>query len=437
MSKRTRRAGIAGLAAALVGMLSLTGCGAPGGGAGSGGGKGTVNVVLSNHPWQRGIEPLIPEFEKESGIKVEVQTFAEQQARDRILLNLQSKSTATDVYMTLPSREGPQFWGAGYYEPLDGYLEQAPNSYKADDFSPSAIAGMKNADGNVIAVPLNIEGPVLFYRTDVFEELGLQVPTTIEEVIQTAKKIKDAGEVTPITLRGAAAAVPFDFGPFLHGEGLEWTKDDGTANFDQPGAAKAIEEYATLARDYGPDGVINYSFTESSNLFAQGKVAMSLESSNELNSLIDPGNSTVVDNVGVAKMPAGSVRAAPTALSWGLAMSPFSKNKDAAWKFMEWATSPEVQLKLTQADIAPPRDSVASDPSYLEGLSTPTQKQWLEAVADIQANGNTEVGPVGTKAPAMREVIGNGIGKAILGEATPEEAAAEIQAGLNELLDQE
>lgn len=430
MSKIVRRIGAVATAALVA--TTVTACGSPGEGSSD---SDAITVVLSNHPWQRGLEPLISEFEEESGIKVNVQTFAEQQARDRILLNLQSKSSAMDVFMTLPSREGPQFSDAGYYQPLDDYLAESPDSYEADDFSPSAIDGMKDADGNTIAVPINIEGPVLYYRTDVFEELGLDVPETIDEVLAAAQTIEDAGEVTPITLRGAAAAIAFDFGPFFHGEGLEWTKEDGTANFDQPGAVKAIDDYATLARDFGPDGVINYSFTESSNLFAQGKVAMSLESSNELNSVFDPEASTVSELVGVAKMPGGSVEAAPTALSWGVTMSPFSEKKDAAWEFLQWATSPETQLKLTEAEIAPPRDSVAKDPSYVEELSTPTQQQWLEAVADIQENGHTEVGPVGTKAPSMRETLGNAIGKVILGEVTAEQAAEEIQTNLNEQLD--
>jgi len=432
MSRIARRVGVIAAATLIAG--TATACGSPGEGSSESG--GAINVVLSNHPWQRGIEPLISQFEEESGIKVNVQTFAEQQARDRILLNLQSKSSAMDVYMSLPSREGPQFSGAGYYEPLDDYMSKAPDSYKADDFSPSAIDGMKDADGNIIAAPINIEGPVLYYRTDVFEELGLDVPETIDDVIAAAKTIKEKGDITPITLRGASAAIPFTFGPFLHGEGVEWTNDQGTANFDQPGAVKAIDEYATLARDYGPDGVINYSFTESSNLFAQGKVAMELESSNELNSVFDPKNSTVSDSVGVAKMPAGSVEAAPTALSWGIAMSAYSEKKDAAWEFIQWATSPEIQLELTKAEIAPPRDSVAEDPSYVENFSSSTEKQWLEAVADIQENGNTEVGPVGTKAPSMRETIGDAIGKVILGEATAEEAAKEIQTELNKQLDE-
>lgn len=431
MNSTTRR-----VIAALSGLTltaALAACGNPT--DATSGGEKTVNLIMSNHPWQRGLEPMIKDFEAQSGVKVNVQTFAEQQARDKIQLNLQSRSAAMDVYMTLPSREGPQFSKAGYYEPLDDHLAKAPAEYKADDFSKGAMEGMRSSDGKTIALPLNIEGPVLYYRKDVFTKLGLQPPKTIDEMTAAAAKIKAEGDgITPITLRGAAAALPFTFGPFLHGEGVEWTNDAGEPNFTQPGAVKAIDQYATLAREYGPQGVINYSFTDSSTLFAQGKAAMELESTNELNSLIGQDNSTVADQVGVVKMPAGSVKAAPTALSWGIAMSPFSTNKDAAWQFMQWATSPETQLALTKANIAPPRDGVAKDPAYTSTLDTETKKEWGEALADVQENGNTEVGPVGTKAPAMREVVGNSVGKVILGEADAQTAANEIQQGLTPLL---
>lgn len=417
--------------------LVLSACGNPTDAENAGeSGAGEINLVISNHPWQRGIEPLISDFEEETGIKVNVQTFAEQQARDRIQLNLSSRSDAMDVFMTLPSREGPLFSNSEYYEPLDSYLEEAPEEYEAEDFSEAAFEGMIFND-QVMALPINVEGPVLYYRTDVFEELGLEPPSTVEELLDVAETIDaERDDVIPVTLRGAAAALPFTFGPFLHGNGGSWTTNGGP-NFEDPAAIRAIDEYATLAREYGPDGVINYSFTESSNLFAQGGVAMEIESSNELNSLIDPSNSTVPDEVGVVPMPAGTEGSVPTVLSWGLAMSASSNNKDEAWEFMQWATSPEVQLQLTEADIAPPRDGVAAHPQYLESLDSPVLQQWSEAVQDLQENGNTEVGPVGENAPAMREVVGNAIGRAILGQASPEEAAAEIQDGLAPLLDEE
>jgi multiple sugar transport system substrate-binding protein len=427
---RMRKRFAAGLTAAAFGVAAV-GCGNP---SDSESGTAEINLIMSNHPWQRAIEPLIPQFEKETGISVQVQTFAEQQARDKIQLNLQSRSEAMDVFMTLPSREGPQFSKAGYYAPLDDHLAKAPEDYQRDDFSRGAFDGMK-ADGKVIAVPINVEGPVLYYRKDLFAQWNLTPPKTVDDLLKVAAQIKQKSTtISPITLRGVSAAIPFTFGPFFHGTGLTWTDPDGSPNFDKPGAAEAIQQYATLAKDFGPPGVINYSFTESSTLFAQGKAAMSLESSNELNSVIDPKASTVSDKVGVAGVPAGSAKAAPTVLSWGIAVSAYSAKKDDAWRFVQWATSPKIQLELTKKDIAPPRTSVSKDPAYVATLDTPTKKEWSAALAEIQQNGDIEVGPVGEKAPAMRKVIGDAVGKAILGTATPEQAAAEIQKNLAPLL---
>ncbi|WKU05575.1 sugar ABC transporter substrate-binding protein [Micromonospora sp. HUAS LYJ1] len=418
-----------GLALALVGGLAA-GCG----GGDSGGSADEISLVMSNHPWQKAIEPLLPEFEKTAGIKVKVQTFAEQQARDKISLTLQSRSSSMDVFMTLPSREGLQFSKAGYYAPLDDYMSKSA-AYDAADF-PAAVKGGMTVQDTMIAAPVNVEGVVLYYRTDLFEKYGITPPKTLDELptVAAAIKQKSDGKVTPIALRGQSAALPFTFGPFLHSQGVEWTKPDGTPNFDSPGAADAINRYATLARDYGPPGVVNNTFTQSSALFAAGTVAMELESSNEISSINDPKTSKVVGKIGVLDFPAGSAGSKSTVLSWGIAMSSYSKHKDAAWKFIEWATSKETQLKLTEGGIAPPRTSVAQDKAYTDTLNTDTLKQWSQALANVQTNGSTEVGPVGVAAPEMRKVVGDAVGKVILGQATAEAAAKEIQDGLTPLL---
>lgn len=419
----------AGLALVMTATLTAA-CGSSGGGSAN-----EINLILSNQPWQRAIQPLIGDFEKQSGVKVKVQTFAEQQARDKILLNLQSHSSAMDVFMSLPSREGLQFAKAGYYQPLDSYLSKASADYKSDDF-PSAVRAGMTIDNKMIAVPINVEGVVLYYRTDLFQQYGLTPPATLDDLPKVAAAIKEksGGKITPITLRGQAAALPFTFGPFLHSDGAEWTKPDGTPNLTDPRAVTAIDQYATLARDYGPPGVVNNTFTQSSAMFAAGNAAMELESSNELSSINDPKTSKVVGKIGVADFPAGSTGSKSTVLSWGLAMSAYSKHKDAAWKFMQWATSPATQLKLTADGIAPPRTSVAEDKAYTDTLNTPTLQQWNAALKKAQANGSTEVGPVGVAAAQMRKVVGDGVDKVILGQATAAQAANEIQTGLTPLL---
>lgn len=413
--------------------LAVAACGGGGTTGSSGGGGKEITLIMSNHPWQRAIEPHLADFTKQTGITVKVQTFAEQQMRDKIQLNLKSRSAAMDVFMTLPSREGPQFAKAGYYQSLDDYLSKAPADYKADDFSQGAMGGMK-IDGKTVGIPINVEGTALFYRADLFKKYGINPPTSLDELNQAAATIKAKNEVTPIALRGVSPAIPYTFAPFLYSLGGQWTSDATTPTMNTPQAVEAIQRYAKLAKDYGPQGVINNTFTQSSALMAQGKVAMELESSNELSSIIDPKSSTVADKIGVASFPAGSAGSKPTVLSWALGMSNYSKNKDGAWKFIQWATSPETQLALTESGIAPPRKSVAQDPKYTATLDTPAKKQWAQVLSEIQETGNAAVGPVGVKAPAMRQVVGDAIGQVILGRLTADKAAAQIQQGLTPLL---
>lgn len=427
MKRLPRRA--VGVVAALGLALGLTACDSSGG---DDDGSITLNVLLNNNAIGSGLNQLIDDFNSSntSGITVVPEVLAEQQMRDKEQLNLQSRSSEMDVYMTLPSREGPLFLDSGYYEPLDEWFAGADAAYEVDGFGPSAINSMRIED-TLVAIPMNVEGPVMYYRTDLLEDAGVEVPSSVEDLM-TAAEALDAtsdGSWVPITLRGQADALAFDFGAFFHAQGLTWATD-GMPNFDDPAAAVAIDQYAILARDYGPEGVINYSFNESTNLYASGGAAIELESSNLLSSIIDPNTSTVIEDTGVAPMPGGE----GAILSWGLAMSPFSENKDAAWEFIEWATSPEVQLEMALLGVAPPRDAVFDDPEYQESLDTPLLQQWRDTVLFILENGNPEVGPVGFQAPAMRKVIGDGVGSVILGQATAEEAAAAIQEQLIPML---
>ncbi|UUL76583.1 hypothetical protein NG819_01885 [Pseudarthrobacter sp. Fe7] len=60
----------AAVAAAM--SLGLTACGGGGGGSDQAKQSGTVRVTLANHVWTEGIKAAIPEFEKSSGLKVEL-----------------------------------------------------------------------------------------------------------------------------------------------------------------------------------------------------------------------------------------------------------------------------------------------------------------------------------------------------------------------------
>jgi len=415
----------------LAGSMILTGCG------GESSPSGSITVLAQHHPWTTAIEPYIPEFEEETGIDVDLQSFSEEQARDKSLVTLQSRSSEFDVFMSLKSREGLLYAQSGFYEPLDEYVddpELAPESYRFEDFQASPLEG-ERVEGQLVGLPIIVEGPVIFYRKDLFGEYDIAPPEDIFELVDAARQIQEntGGDVYGVAIRGLNTALPYTFGPFFHNMGIEWLAEDGSPNFDTPESAEAIDLYATLAREYGPPGVVSNSFTQSSALFAQGRAGMEIDSSNELQSVIDPESSSVIDDVGVMPIPPGPGGNHPTVLQWGISTSAFSENKDAAWEFMKWATSPEMQLNLAFDGIASPRVSTWEDSEFRETLDEPVKEEWADTLNFVQEEGNPEVAPPGEDQPRIREIVGNAIDNVILGETTAEEAAEEIQRELGNL----
>src|SRR5690625_763317 len=160
---RTKHA-IAGLCAATL-ALTATACA----GSDTESDSDTIHVLLNNNGIGDRLALLVDDFSEQTGIEVEVEVLAEQQMRDRQLLNLQSRSTSMDVFMTLPSREGPLYLSEEYYEPLDDHIGDASDDWNPDDFSDIVMDGM-TVDGTLVSIPMNVEGPIMYYREDLLAE---------------------------------------------------------------------------------------------------------------------------------------------------------------------------------------------------------------------------------------------------------------------------
>jgi multiple sugar transport system substrate-binding protein len=397
----------------------------------------TITLLANKQPWIDTLQPHIKEFEELTGIKVDVQVFPEDQMRQKALIGLQARTSEFDVFMSLISREGLNYYNAGFYENLDSYVKNpklTSPDFDINDFFPGPINGEK-IQGNLIGLPINVEGPVLYYNKELFDKYGAEVPKKLEDIETAAKKVVEGskGQVYGVTLRGLPAAVAFTFGNFIYNNGKEWF-DNGKPNFQDPVRVKAIQQYSDLGQKYGPPGIAQYSFYQSSALFAQGKVAMEIESTNELNSITDPKTSHVIDKIGVVPVPPGPGGSKLTMLQWGLSVSKFAKNKEAAWLFMQWATSKDMQLKMALNGIASPRKSTWSNDTFKNGMNTPLKQQWMEALQFIMANANPDVGPPVENQAQVRQIIGDMIDKVILKNKTAEEAAKEADAKITEVI---
>ena len=393
----------------------------------------TVSFLANNNPLGQTLLSHKDEFEKLTGIILKVDTYQEQQMRQRLVTVMNARSDEIDVFMTLPSREGEQFSAAHWYADLSARAKtDVAADYEFSDLSP-ALVKAATFDGALTSIPMNIEGPLLYYRTDLFQKCGLDKPAHLADLEAAANKLKTCdGGVIPFVTRGLKPAIAYTFSNFLHNIGGTYIKD-GKSDLCSADGKDALDLYSKLLRDDGPPGVANYNFYQDSALYRSGRVAMAFESSNELRTMMEGG--ARLKDTGLIPLPAGKAGSVPTAIGWGMAISAYSKHPDAAWYFVQWATSPAIQTQMASQWIASPRSASGKDPGFRKWVAeAPVRGEWQAALAVLAAHGTSEVGYPIVANPESRDFIGQAVQELVLKQKNTEAACTEADAALDALI---
>ncbi|MCW5235695.1 ABC transporter substrate-binding protein [Verminephrobacter eiseniae] len=396
----------------------------------------TLTFLANNNPVANALLKYQGEFEQQTGMALKVDAYQEQQMRQRLVTVMNSRSDEVDVFMSLPSREGLQFAKAGWYADLAELLKSA----SAKDYDATGLSAGMIRDATygkqLTGIPMNVEGPVLYYRKELLRKCGLALPESLTGLEAMAAKLKSCEPgITPFVSRGLKPALPFTHSVFLRNMGGQYMKDGRSQLCSQAGQA-SLALYARLLKDYGPPGVVNYNFYQISSLYKEGKAAMAFESSNELRNMMDGG--ARLKDTAVAVLPAGPGGSRPTVIGWIMSVSAHSKHKEAAWYFVQWATSPAIQAKLALDGIAPPRAAVAQAPGYKAWMDAqPVRSEWVAAVNELARTGTSEVGYPIAANPASRELIGQAVTELLLGQKQPAQACADADRQLDALIAKE
>ena len=392
-----------------------------------------LRLIFANHPWNNAIQRLLPQFEEASGITLRVESYFEDQLSQRLQIGLTSGSSQADVFMFRPLQEGLLFQQNGWVADLATFAETDEN-WNFPDFQPGPLGTVSNGDF-LFGMPIVTERQALYYRKDLFEAAGIEVPTTLEELEAAAAALTDPSTGTyGIVLRGQRSAAVTQFSSFLYSFGGNWVDEEGNSGLGTPEALAAYEYYGNLLRNYGPPGTLNMSWPQAIAIFAQGQAAMYLDADILYTNVVDPNASLVVDTVGFAPFPAGPAGARPYSVtSWALGMNAGSANQGAAWEFVRWATSPEV-VRIMQAENGQSgaRESVWSSPDGLGGFPE-------DLAAAIVANGEVGVGndrPLVIRVGEARDIVGGPIVTSIEGGDVAA-ALAEADAAFQAFLEQE
>jgi len=221
--------------------------------------------------------------------------------------------------------------------------------------------------------------------------------------------------------RGQRAPAVTQFSGFLYAYGADWVVD-GKSGVGTDEAIKAYQFYGDILRQYGAPGVLNMSWPQAIGIFSQGQAAMYTDADSLYPNLLDTSKSVVADKVGYAMFPAGPAGSHPyNVTSWALGVAASSKNQDAAWEFVKWATSKDVVTRLQKGGLPGARDSVWNSPDGTAGFPADLAK----VIKDSAAAGTDHDRPLVVRVGQARDIVGGPIVAAIEGQDV---AAAAKQA---------
>jgi sorbitol/mannitol transport system substrate-binding protein len=255
------------------------------------------------------------------------------------------------------------------------YIAKDP-SYDASDLLPP-IAKALSYKGGLYAVPFYGESSMVYYRKDLFKAAGLTMPAhpTWTQIQTFAAKLNKPGKVAGVCLRGLAgwgdnmAALDTVVNTF----GGEWFNEKWQPQLTSPAFERATNFYVNLIRKYGESGASNDSFNQLLTLYGQGKCAMWYDATVAATSIATTYPS-MAKQTGYAFAPTQMTKSSGWLWTWSLGIPQGVANRDAAWKFVSWATSKQYDTLVAKKygwSAVPPgtRTSLYHNPSYLNAAS--------------------------------------------------------------------
>lgn len=408
----------------------------------------TLTIATVNNGDMIEMQKLSPQFEKQTGIKLNWVVLEENVLRQRVTTDIATKGGSFDV-LTIGAYEAPIWGKQGWLVPLDDFSAD----YDYADLVPQVKAGL-SVDGKMYAAPFYAESSLTFYRKDLFDKAGIKMADkpTYSQITEYAEKLNDPKNgVFGICLRGkpgwgenlgflGTASIAFGGSYF----DMQWKPQFTSAPWK-----KTVAWYLDVMKKAGPPGASANGYNENRALFATGKCGMWIDATVTAGYLYNPKESQVADKVAFAPSPItdANPKASGWFWSWALGVPASTKQVDAAKKFVAWATSKDY-IKMVAADqgwvSAPPgtRLSTYSNPDYQK--AAPFADFVLKAIQQTNP-AKPAVNPVpytGVQFAAIPEFQGIGttagqdIAAALAGQDSGDQALAKAQTAAERTMKQ-
>lgn len=385
------------------------------------------------------------EFEEQSGLSLEIQIVPSDEYFSNKIHHLLDGEGAADVYMSGPVLVWEHL-AAGFVKPLDEFLERATDGYDPSDFVErlmlcnrwSGRFGDPLGKGPLLEIPVNCESYNLAYVPEVLERAGLEVPENWDQYFATARAVVEStgGSVRGFAQRGTGAwhTMYTGFATQFWSYGAS-DFEGGRSSLATPASLHATSDFIASLHAAGPADWPNQRWYELALDFARGGYGLIVDSDHYVAYFENSASSELVGRIGYAAPPLGPTGLRrPNLWTWSVVMNDRTKDTDAAWRFMEWATGREFLLRSAfEGNMNPTRTSAWDDESFRAHTSgwgafygvartlierdafvlvTPASnylsvaERWVEALLDVYAGRAEAAEALGRAADAIDQLVG-------------------------------
>jgi multiple sugar transport system substrate-binding protein len=377
------------------------------------------------------LENYFPEFEEQTGMKLNFVTNSFPIFNQRTDLELSTKGSALDVINVTFIYSG-RWIGAGWVENLRPYLEDpnlTPDDWDASDFVGGTMASLQDKNGDPHGFPWEAGAMIMAAsRADLIDKAGKKLPTTFDELIDVCDAIHGQERMAAFT---ADKLHHWNWIPYLMGHGGQVFKDPPgnlTPTWDTPEAAAAADYYGNLLSTYGPPGVLSFTDDQAMRTQKNGRANIRTQAITWMVPLAKDKDSKVNDTVRYSIMPGGPAGNFPGSNSHGFGIPVGSKNKKAAWEFIKWAVGKKITKQLIENNGYPSvcRRSLIDSEAFKDALTLNGQDVASIYLKVLELGGKS--GYMKYRTVPQFPQIGDKINKAIERVATGQQGGVEAMA---------
>ncbi len=308
----------------------------------------------------------------------------------------------------------------GALQPVAPYLAGS-TLLQPDAFYPQVLSAFTH-NGQLIGIPQNVSSLVIYYNKGLFDHAGLPYPKagwTWDDFLQAARVLTRGAEQYGVGIEPSMIRLA----PFIWQNGGEIVDNLAAPTrltLDRPESAAAVQWFVDLqARHKVAPDAMQHSAEDDESRFLNGRTAMFFDSRRAVPTLREIRDF----DWDVAPLPHGQGRAS-ILHSDAYFLTAASRDKPAAWAFMEYANSPEGQVFIAQTGrTVPSIRVVAESPVFLEPAAKPAgSRVFLDAIPIIRPTINIDT------TEQIEGLVNNELQRAFYEQATVADAIATATA---------